>query len=122
ALASASLIFTTHTPVAAGHDYFPGGLIERYFNSYVHRLGITSTGFLGLGRQNPENNSEDFCMTVLALRLACFSNGVSKLHGAVSRRMWNALWKGVPESEVPIGHVTNGVHFRSWEIGRASCR
>ncbi len=113
-LASASLIFTTHTPVAAGHDYFPSGLIERYFNGYVQRLGINVAEFLGLGRKNPANNSEDFCMTVLALRLACFSNGVSKLHGAVSRRMWNNLWEGAPESEVPIGHVTNGVHFRSW--------
>jgi starch phosphorylase len=113
-LASASLIFTTHTPIAAGHDYFPPGLMDRYFNGYVHRLGITSAEFLGLGRKNPKNDSEDFCMTVLALRLACFSNGVSKLHGAVSRRMWNCIWEGVPESEVPIGHVTNGVHFRSW--------
>jgi starch phosphorylase len=113
-LASASLIFTTHTPVAAGHDYFSPGLIERYFEKYIQRLGISPVEFLGLGRQNPANNSEDFCMTVLALRLACFSNGVSKLHGEVSRRMWNSIWEGVPESEVPIGHVTNGVHFRSW--------
>ncbi|MGB9360015.1 MAG: alpha-glucan family phosphorylase, partial [Candidatus Sulfotelmatobacter sp.] len=113
-LASASLIFTTHTPVAAGHDYFSPSLIERYFNGYLQRLGINLPEFLGLGRKNPANNAEDFCMTVLALRLACFSNGVSKLHGAVSRRMWNHLWEEVPESEVPIGHVTNGVHFRSW--------
>jgi glycogen phosphorylase len=113
-LASSSLIFTTHTPVPAGHDYFSPELIGRYFNPYIQRLGITSNEFLALGRQNPANQSEDFCMTVLALRLACFSNGVSKLHGAVSRRMWSNLWKGVPESEVPIGHVTNGVHFRSW--------
>ncbi len=114
ALASSSLIFTTHTPVAAGHDYFNPGLIERYFSKYIQRLGISSTDFLALGRQNPSNPVEDFCMTVLALRLACFSNGVSKLHGEVSRRMWNPIWQGVPESEVPIGHVTNGVHFRSW--------
>jgi len=113
-LASASLIFTTHTPVAAGHDYFPPGLIDHYFKVYVQRLGISPGEFMGLGRKNPANNSEDFCMTVLALRLACFSNGVSKLHGEVSRHMWNNLWEGVPESEVPIGHVTNGVHFRSW--------
>jgi starch phosphorylase len=113
-LASASLIFTTHTPVAAGHDYFSHGLIERYFSAYIQRLGLSSSEFLGLGRQNPANASEDFCMTVLALRLASFSNGVSKLHGEVSRRMWSNLWQGVPESEVPIRHVTNGVHFRSW--------
>jgi starch phosphorylase len=113
-LASASLIFTTHTPVPAGHDYFPGGLMERYFHRYAQRLGIGMEEFLGMGRQSPENRDEDFCMTVLALRLACFSNGVSRLHGAVSRRMWNNLWRGLPESEVPIGSVTNGVHFRSW--------
>src|SRR5208283_3325217 len=70
--------------------------------------------FLGLGRKDPKNDSEEFCMTVLALRLASFSNGVSQLHGSVTRRMWNEIWKGVPESEVPIGHVTNGVHFRTW--------
>ena len=113
-LASASLIFTTHTPVAAGHDYFPPQLIDHYFKKYIQHLGLTPAEFLGLGRQNPNNNGEDFCMTVLALRLACFSNGVSKLHGEVSRRMWNNIWGGVPEAEVPIGHVTNGVHFRSW--------
>ncbi len=113
-LASASLIFTTHTPVAAGHDYFPPGLIERYFGPYIQRLGISSSEFMGLGRQNPANSAEDFCMTVLALRLACFSNGVSKLHGEVSRRMWSQLWQGVPDAEIPIRHVTNGVHFRSW--------
>ena len=113
-LASASLMFTTHTPVAAGHDYFSAELIERYFKTYIQRMGITSSEFLSLGRQNQANDKEDFCMTVLALRLACFSNGVSKLHGEVSRRMWNNLWQGVPEAEVPIRHVTNGVHFRSW--------
>jgi len=113
-LASASLIFTTHTPVAAGHDYFPPGLMSHYFSRYVQRLGISHKEFLGMGRSHPENEGEDFCMTVLALRLASFSNGVSRLHGVVSRRMWNHIWEGVPEAEVPIGHVTNGVHFRSW--------
>jgi starch phosphorylase len=113
-LASASLVFTSHTPVAAGHDYFPPALMDRYFSTIVQRLGISRSEFLGLGRKNPSNDAEDFCMTVLALRLASFSNGVSQLHGRVTRRMWNEIWKGVPESEVPIGHVTNGVHFRSW--------
>jgi glycogen phosphorylase len=113
-LASASLVFTTHTPVAAGHDYYPGHLMERYLSDYQKRLGITRTEFLGLGRQDPANESEDFCMTVLALRLASHSNGVSKLHGVVSRQMWNRIWTDVPEQEVPIGHITNGVHFRSW--------
>ncbi len=114
ALASASLIFTTHTPVAAGHDYFGPGLMTHYFQRYIERLGISHKEFLGLGRSYPDNDSEDFCMTVMALRLASFSNGVSRLHGVVSRQMWNHIWKGVPESEVPIGHVTNGAHFRSW--------
>jgi starch phosphorylase len=113
-LAAASLIFTTHTPVPAGHDYFPSGLMDRYFADFPRRLGISRSEFLGLGRQDPADQGEDFCMTVLALRLASFSNGVSKLHGSVSRRMWNRIWADLPEQEVPIGHVTNGVHFRSW--------
>jgi starch phosphorylase len=113
-LASAGLVFTSHTPVAAGHDYFPAALMDRYFSTVIRRLGISHSEFLGLGRKDPSNDAEDFCMTVLALRLASFSNGVSRLHGSVTRRMWNQIWKGVPESEVPIGHVTNGVHFRSW--------
>jgi glycogen phosphorylase len=113
-LASSSLVFTTHTPVPAGHDYFTPGLMDHYFSSFYRRLGISRRDFLALGRQDPANDNEDFCMTVLALRLAAFSNAVSKLHGAVSRHMWNSIWRGLPESEVPIGHVTNGVHFRSW--------
>ncbi len=113
-LASAALIFTTHTPVEAGHDYFPANLIDKYFPEYIQKLGITREQFLGLGRREPSNSGGDFCMTVLALRMASFSNGVSALHGRVSRRMWRAIWPGVTEDEVPIGHVTNGVHFRSW--------
>ncbi|MBZ5626712.1 MAG: alpha-glucan family phosphorylase, partial [Acidobacteriia bacterium] len=112
--ASAGLIFTTHTPVPAGHDYFPPALMEHYFGEYMGRLGLSHFEFLALGRQNAANDGEQFCMTVLALRMASSSNGVSALHGKVSRRMWNAIWPGVPEDEVPIGHVTNGVHFRSW--------
>ncbi|HKV23003.1 MAG TPA: alpha-glucan family phosphorylase [Candidatus Acidoferrum sp.] len=113
-LASSSLIFTTHTPVPAGHDYFSSGLMGRYFSSYWERLGISRDEFLGLGRQNPGNGNEEFCMTVLALRLASFSNGVSRLHGQVSRAMWSRIWDEVPEQEIPISHVTNGVHFRTW--------
>ncbi|HUI54065.1 MAG TPA: alpha-glucan family phosphorylase [Bryobacteraceae bacterium] len=113
-VASASLIFTGHTPVPAGHDYFSPGLIDRYLGAYKDKLGLSRYDFLGLGRQNPNNDSEEFCMTVLALRLAASSNGVSKLHGVVSRDMWKAIWPGVPLDEIPIGHVTNGVHFRSW--------
>jgi len=113
-VASAGLIFTTHTPVPAGHDYFPQGLLDRYLGNYIRRLGMAPGDFYGLGRQHPDRQDEDFCMTVLALRTASASNGVSKLHGEVSRGMWKSIWPGVPEDEVPIGHVTNGVHFRSW--------
>ena len=113
-LASASLIFTTHTPVPAGHDYFPPSLMDKYFSNYFPRLGINRAAFLALGQKEPENADEDFCMTVLALRLAAVSNAVSKLHGSVSREMWTKVWPGIPEEEIPIGHITNGVHFRSW--------
>jgi starch phosphorylase len=113
-LASASLIFTGHTPVKAGHDFFPPELMDHYFANYAPRLRLSSTEFLALGQHNPPDKNEHFCMTVLALRLASFGNGVSKLHGHVSRSMWQGLWPGVPSDEIPIGHVTNGVHFRSW--------
>ncbi len=113
-LASSELIFTTHTPVVAGHDYFPPNLIEKYFNEYFGALGLGRSDFLSLGRKNPGDEHEEFCMTVLALKTSAFHNGVSKLHGRVSREMWQGLWPGVPSDETPIGHVTNGVHFRSW--------
>jgi len=113
-LASPSLVFTGHTPVEAGHDFFPPHLMDRYFSDYYPQLGISRDEFLGLGRRNPADSGENFCMTILALRLAAFSNGVSKLHGHVGRSMWQGIWPGVPVDEVPIGHVTNGVHFRSW--------
>jgi starch phosphorylase len=112
--ASASLIFTTHTPVEAGHDYFHPHLMHQYLYGYSQAFGISWEEFLGLGRRNPFDGNEEFCMTALALRLASFSNGVSKLHGEVSRKMWRDLWPGVPVEEVPIRHVTNGVHFQSW--------
>ncbi len=112
-LASASLVFTTHTPVQAGHDYFSPDQMTRYFGDFVSRLGISWDSFFALGRTGPEDRGE-FCMTVLALRLSSYRNGVSRLHGAVSRRMWQALWPGVPTDEIPIRHITNGVHFRSW--------
>ena len=112
--ASAGLVFTSHTPVPAGHDYFPPYLMDRYFSDYMRDLGLSRGEFLALGRQNPFDDNEPFCMTVLALRLAACSNGVSRLHGQVTRRTWKSIWPGVPEDEVPIGHVTNGVHFRSW--------
>jgi starch phosphorylase len=111
-LASASLVFTTHTPVEAGHDYFSPDLMQRYFGSYARDLGIAMDEFLAIGRVVPDQG--EYCMTVLALRLAARANGVSKLHGEVSRKMWQSLWPGVPVEEVPIRHVTNGVHLRSW--------
>jgi starch phosphorylase len=111
---SAGLIFTTHTAVPAGHDYFAPDLMKPYFADYAARLGLSFRDFLALGRIAPDDESEPFCMTVLALRLAHDSNGVSRVHGEASRRMWQRFWPGVPEDEVPIGHVSNGVHFQSW--------
>jgi starch phosphorylase len=111
-LASASLVFTTHTPVEAGHDYFSSEQISRPFDGYAAKLGLSPQEFLALGRAAA--HSGDFCMTVLALRLASRANAVSKLHGEISRRMWNGLWPELPASEVPIRHITNGVHLRSW--------
>jgi starch phosphorylase len=113
--------FTTHTPVPAGNDRFPGDMIRSYFRDYVPLLKISMDAFLGLGRENPDDPREDFCMTVLALKLACHSNGVSQLHGRISRRMWKRMWPALPEREIPISHVTNGVHTHSWlsdEFGR----
>jgi starch phosphorylase len=110
-LASPSLVFTTHTPVKAGHDYFPPQLMNQYFGEMAAELGVSQSDLLDLGRGTAIG---DFCMTVLALRLAARANGVSKLHGEVSRKSWQSLWPGVPAEEIPIGHVTNGVHFRSW--------
>ncbi|MBS1791762.1 MAG: alpha-glucan family phosphorylase [Acidobacteria bacterium] len=112
--ASAGLIFTTHTPVSAGHDYFAPDLMVRYFSEYANRLGLSFNDFMALGRKESDNGGEPFCMTVLALRMAQSSNGVSRLHTRVTRRMWQSLWPGVPENEIPIGQVTNGVHFQSW--------
>ena len=113
-LASTSLVFTTHTPVEAGHDYFSPGLMDHYFTDYARTLGLGRNDFLGLGRRNPNDEREDFCMTILALRMASYSNGVSKLHCEVSRKMWQSIWPAVPQEEVPISCVTNGVHGRSW--------
>ena len=113
-IASAGLLLTSHTPVPAGHDYFPNDLMMKYFSQYAKDLDLDWHDFMALGRKNPQDSSEPFCMTALALRLSSYSNGVSKLHGKVTRQMWNIFWPGVPEDEIPIGHVTNGVHFRSW--------
>ena len=112
--ASSGLVFTTHTSVPAGHDYFHPDLMQRHFADYAQSMNLPWSSFLGLGRQNPADDREFFCMTVLSLRMAAYSNAVSKLHGEVSRMMWRGLWPNVPAQEIPIGHVTNGVHFRSW--------
>jgi glycogen phosphorylase len=96
-------------------------MVERYLGDYSGTLGLSARQFIGLGRQNPNNDDEEFCMTVLALRMSSSCNGVSKLHGQVSREMWKNLWPEVPVDEIPVGHLTNGVHFRSWissEINR----
>lgn len=112
--ASAGLIFTTHTPVPAGHDNFSSALLARYLGEYVSRFGLSWPEFMALGRKDPKDEQEPFGLTTLALKLAEHSNGVSRLHGQVSRRMWQVLWPEVPEAEIPIGHITNGIHIRSW--------
>ncbi len=117
----ASNVFTTHTPVPAGNDHFQPDLVRRYLTVKADQLGIGIEKLMALGRQNPNDATETFCMTVLALRLCRFCNGVSELHGHVSRRMWQHVYPGVPENEIPIAHVTNGIHTRSWlcnEISR----
>lgn len=110
----ASNVFTTHTPVPAGNERFDADLMQRYFESTATDLGISWERFLSLGRENPEDENEPFCMTVFALRCSSRRNGVSKLHGEISRQMWKNIWPGLPEAEIPISHVTNGVHPRTW--------
>lgn len=107
-------VFTTHTPVPAGNDYFPPDLMGKYFGKYAEDLGLSFNECLALGRQNPDNNYEAFCMTVLAIRLSNYRNGVSKLHREVSRGMWKGIWPAFPERDVPIVSVTNGVHIPSY--------
>ncbi len=107
-------IFTTHTPVPAGNERFAPDLMARYFRRFAGELGLAWKDFLALGRENPDNDQESFCMTILALRLSACANGVSTLHGRTSRRMWNGLWPGLPVEEVPIRAITNGVHPRTW--------
>ena len=106
--------FTTHTPVPAGHDRFDGGLIEEHLGPLRDELGISFEQLMGLGRVEPQNEHESFCMTVLGLKLSRRANAVSCLHGHVSRRMWAHLWPWRVEEEIPIGHITNGVHVKSW--------
>lgn len=108
------VVFTTHTPVPAGHDRFNAALIEEHLGPLRDRLGLSREALMGLGREDPSNWGEEFCMTVLALKLSRRANAVSALHGAVSRAMWTRLYPGRPEDTVPIGHITNGVHVPTW--------
>ena len=110
----ASSIFTTHTSVPAAIDLFDPGLIERFFSPHLPSLGIALERLLGLGRRNPRDSSEPFCMNVLAIKLSANVNAVSRLHQQVSQRLWHDLWSAVPEWDVPINYVTNGVHTPSW--------
>ena len=110
----ASNVFTTHTPVPAGNDAFEPWLIERYFGQYWQRLGLSREAFLAMGRQDAGNGDEPMSLTVLALRLSSNRNGVSRLHGQVSRKLWANVWSGLPVDEVPIRYITNGIHTGSW--------
>ena len=113
-VARAGIVFTTHTPIAAGSDYFDSGLVWDLLGPYLSQVGISFDRFMDLGRQRPGDPRERLCTTYAALRLADQSVGVSRLHGAVSRRLWKDAWKGLPEAQVPIGSVTNGVHMPTW--------
>ena len=113
AVTTSGNVFTTHTPVPAGHDVFSPSLIEKYFASYARDLGLSLSALLALGQADPSNAGSGFNMTVLAMRFATYRNGVSKLHGKVSRNMWKGLWPSVPEDEIPITSITNGVHISS---------
>jgi starch phosphorylase len=108
-------LFTTHTPVAAGVDRFSPAFIEQYLGGYATKLGITLHDLLALGRANPNDSSEPFNMAYLAVHGSGSINGVSRLHGKVSRRIFQPLFPRWPEEEVPVGHVTNGVHMPSWD-------
>ena len=113
----AQCIFTTHTPVEAGHDRFPPELMDYAFMLYQHQLPVPFQDILPLGRVHPEDAHEPFCMTVLALKVSRAANGVSELHGDTSRHMWQSLYPGTPVEQVPIGHITNGIHLLGWMKG-----
>jgi starch phosphorylase len=111
---SQQVVFTTHTPVPAGHDRFTADAIDQHLGPLGDALGLDLDRLMGLGRVNPSDGNETFCMTVLALKLSRKANAVSSLHGDVSRAMWTSLYPGVALERVPIGHITNGVHVPSW--------
>ncbi|HUW19081.1 MAG TPA: alpha-glucan family phosphorylase [Sedimentisphaerales bacterium] len=112
--ARAGNVFTMHTSVKAGLDEFAVELMDKYFGSYFTNLGINRKQFMALGRVDPEDDGESFKMPILALKLSSYRNGVSKLHGEVSRDMWSFLWPGLPVDEAPIRSITNGVHIETW--------
>jgi starch phosphorylase len=112
----AGSLFTTHTPVPAGIDRFPQDLFERYFSTFATQCGVGIDELIAIGQSDAERDK--FNMAIMGLRLAAHSNGVARLHGEVSREMFGNLWPDLPTSEVPIGHVTNGVHARSWVSDR----
>jgi starch phosphorylase len=110
----ATTVFTTHTPIPAGNEAFEYDMIERYFKNLWPELEISHEMFLNLGRNTNIHQHENYSLTVLALNLSTLANGVSKLHGEVSREMWQKIWPGVPVPEIPIGHITNGIHCFTW--------
>lgn len=111
---AAGTVFTTHTPVPAGHDAFPPGLVEHYLGDYADQLGLSRQEFLALGQADRSEPGSAFNMTVLAMRMAAATNGVSRIHARVTQRMWQDLWPALPVDEIPIGSITNGVHLPSW--------
>jgi len=113
-MATSQTILTIHTPVPAGNDVFPRSMMEKYFRGFANTLGWNFESFLGLGRRHPEDSSEGFCMTVLGLKVSCRANGVSRLHGRVARDMWHDVWPNADRQDVPIAHITNGVHISSY--------
>ena len=113
-LVRSSSLYTVHTPVPAGHDYFDESLFGKYMGGYPQRLGISWDEFIGMGRQNPDDHSERFCMSIFACNTCQEVNGVSKLHGWVSQKMFASIWSGYYPEENHVGYVTNGVHFPTW--------
>ncbi|MGB9591555.1 MAG: alpha-glucan family phosphorylase, partial [Candidatus Kryptoniota bacterium] len=107
-------VFTTHTPVAAGHDRFTSDLISYSLTGLINQLGLSLDEFMKFGRVNPMDQNETFCMTVLALKMSRNANAVSELNGKVSRQMWTGLYPGTKPDQVPIGHITNGIHILTW--------
>ena len=113
-LVRASSLYTVHTPVPAGHDYFDEQLFGKYMGGYPQRLGLSWDEFIGMGRENPNNHDERFCMSVFACNTCQEVNGVSRLHGWVSQKMFSPIWRGYYPEENHVGYVTNGVHLPTW--------